>query len=228
MSQLVGDMIYLGDWMKGKVSFTGHPFACLFGLHAILVQDLFSVWVNETALSQLLHSLVFGALVLAADTQPWCYRLQVLEGRVRRELCSHHFFPAEDLLLGETPADQTPLSVPCFYQTHVWRYAVSGRRGKEEKTRAYITQSNRWRLMSDKWKKLTAFLCPDLNAREHSGGRICNTVSLITSAHDSCSSFLSGRTRQYTWGRGEKRVCVCGECEVGGCGGETVKCFIAF
>ena len=85
--------------------------------------------------------------------------------------------------------------------------------------------------MSDKWKKLTAFLCPDLNAREHSGGRICNTVSLITSAHDSCSSFLSGRTRQYTWGRGGKRVCVCVESVKwggGGCGGETVKCFIAF
>ena len=172
---------------------------------------------------------MFGALVLATDTQPWCYRLQVLEGRVRRELCSHHFFPPEDLPLGETPADQTPLSVPCFYQTHVWRYAVSGRRGKEEKTRAYITQSNRWRLMSDKWKKLTAFLCPDLNAREHSGGRICNTVSLITSAHDSCSSFLSGRTRQYTWGRGEKRVCACGECEVGGVwwrDSEVLYCFL--
>ena len=58
------------------------------------------------------------------------------------------------------------------------------------------------------WHLLTAFLCPDLNAREHSGGRICSTVSLITSAHDSCSSFLSGRTRQYTWGRRGSSVCV--------------------
>ena len=81
------------------------------------------MWDCVTLSQQLLHSSLFGALVLADDTQPWCYHLHskriVLEGRVRRRQCSHHFFPAEDLPLGETPADQTPLSVLCFYQTHV-------------------------------------------------------------------------------------------------------------
>ena len=52
--------------------------------------------------------------------------------RVRRELCSHHSSPAEDLPLGETPADQTLPSVPCSYQTHVWKHVASGMKGKRK------------------------------------------------------------------------------------------------
>ena len=43
---------------------------------------------------------------------------------------------------------------------------------------------------------LTGFLCPDLKAREHSGGVIWSRLLLTTVTQDSPSSSLSGRTLQ--------------------------------